>query len=1007
MSATDPTDTSHIEAEDVATTTSAPEPIKVPNSPTSAFAARSLSDTSPSSSIFTPLHLAELASSTALVSALDNARKAPKPLVRSTGHLVPIPHSPTSQNHHLLSWKVSEFAYRKTTSLDSELPTLARGLFTERLSGPTPSSSEPQHRIVVRGYDKFFNLSELSWVKPESIARYTTPPYLLTFKENGCIIFIAALSPTQLVVTSKHSLGSIEGTEITHAQKGHEWMLKHLSTRGRTEEELASELWKRNETAAFELCDDSFEEHVLAYSEARSGLHLHGLNKNAAKFSTRSMPEVDAFAKQWGFIPTRWIQLGTLGEVDKVTKEIEQTGAWDGEPIEGFVIRTHMPGAEDMERIKEEEGRDKVVRPPYEPGQAWFYKVKFDEPYLMYRDWRELARKMVREKQEWEAKLCTLPSDAIASFSNTTPAEREPEQRKVDLAVEGQNGEAPSKSALKKAKKAKAKLAAKALSSSRAAAQSAGLVPPQPPQPRSKRPETLLFIQWCYDRLYGNPQAGVKAQPGLFAPLAKNKGIIAMRDAFLAYLALHSSFSSSSANPAEGVKEDERPYTQTVLAPIAVPGCGKTILALALGELFGVGMVQSDDFKAKKGFLTAIEKDLRTHAADGKYVLFVDKNNHLLQHRDELIDLCSKLSARNPLAQGSKKKQPAEVGRIRTIALAWDLDSVPLNTLHRLCAERVEKRGDNHQTLVADTEAEGKVRGVKSHEVVLWRFLEALETFGGKERLGEGREGYGDSSFQHVVRLSVHASAEENLGRVIEEVGEVVGWTMPSEGRIQSALKKALEWRVSKKANVDKKKAKEEKKAENDGKVLAPRYFGLAVELDVRSALDSILSGTEDGDSAAEFYKSVKAGGRINLRPHITLVHNSNLCPPDSDTEPNEADRKWQFYTQLLAFNRSRSTDSVFKITLSTLLYETDRLLTWPIDSITPPAEMEDKFWELHEKDWVPHITIATRDHEVRPFEANRVVQQWLENGKRQTHKIRAIKFNDQLTVEARVFGMT
>ncbi|UTT92976.1 hypothetical protein NDA17_004124 [Ustilago hordei] len=481
MSATDATDTSHIEAEDVATTTSASEPIKVPNSPTSAFAALSLSDTSPSSSIFTPLHLAELASSTALVSALDNARKAPKPLVRSTGHLVPIPHSPTSQNHHLLSWKVSEFAYRKTTSLDSELPTLARGLFTERLSGPTPSSSEPQHRIVVRGYDKFFNLGELSWVKCESIARYTTPPYLLTFKENGCIIFIAALSPTQLVVTSKHSLGSIEGTEITHAQKGHEWMLKHLSTRGRTEEELASELWKRNETAAFELCDDSFEEHVLAYSEARSGLHLHGLNKNAAKFSTRSMPEVDAFAKQWGFIPTRWIQLGTLGEVDKVTKEIEQTGAWDGEPIEGFVIRTHMPGAEEMERIKEKEARDKVVRPPYEPGQAWFYKVKFDEPYLMYRDWRELARKMVREKQEWEAKLCTLPSDAIASSSNTTPAEREPEQRKVDLAVESQNGEPPSKSALKKAKKAKAKLAAKALSSSRAAAQSAGLVPPQPP----------------------------------------------------------------------------------------------------------------------------------------------------------------------------------------------------------------------------------------------------------------------------------------------------------------------------------------------------------------------------------------------------------------------------------------------------------------------------------------------------------------------------------------------
>ncbi len=578
-------------------------PSKAPNSPSSAFAALSLDDNdkdhngpatasaSSSSGLLTPAHLRELDASTALVSALDAARNSVKPLIRSTGHL--------TQGHHLLSWKVAEFAYRKSTSLSSELPTLARGLFTERLSSSSSSSSS-KHRIVVRGYDKFFNLAEMPWTKPATISHYTTPPYVLTFKENGCIIFISSLSPTQLVVTSKHSLGSIEGTEVTHAQKGHEWLLKHLASVGKTEEQLAKALWERNETAAFELCDDSFEEHVLAYSSARSGLHLHGLNSNAASFSTRDMPEVDAFAKEWGFIPTRWITLPSLEEVQRVTAEIEQTGAWEGEPIEGFVIRTHMPDAKQMEKLKKDKAE--VVSPPYAPGQAWFYKVKFDEPYLMYRDWRELARKMVKEKQEWEAKIAAttsttaaaadssssssssstvLPSTSSSTAGAALSTEKEGEPReKVEVKAEGETGADPptSKAALKRERKRLAKAATKTLATQQAAALSLGLLPPPPPQPRSKRPETLAFITWCYDRLYGNPAHHVSAQPHLFTPLAQNKGIIAMREAFLAYLSSNSSVSSGvdGEKGGQGEKEeDEREYTKTVLAPIAVPGAAR------------------------------------------------------------------------------------------------------------------------------------------------------------------------------------------------------------------------------------------------------------------------------------------------------------------------------------------------------------------------------------------------------------------------------------------------
>lgn len=67
----------------------------------------------------------------------------------------------------LESWKIVEHAYRSHADSvhkvfprpgsHADIPTLARGLFTEELpSGP---------RIAVRGYDKFFNVNEMPWTR--------------------------------------------------------------------------------------------------------------------------------------------------------------------------------------------------------------------------------------------------------------------------------------------------------------------------------------------------------------------------------------------------------------------------------------------------------------------------------------------------------------------------------------------------------------------------------------------------------------------------------------------------------------------------------------------------------------------------------------------------------------------------------------------------------------------------------------------------------------------------
>lgn len=82
---------------------------------------------------------------------------------------------------------------------------------------------------------------------------HTAAPYTLSLKSNGCIIFIGALTPEKLVITSKHSLGPIGQSEKSHAEAGEGWLKRYLKEKGRTEAELAKTLWDNNWTAIAEV----------------------------------------------------------------------------------------------------------------------------------------------------------------------------------------------------------------------------------------------------------------------------------------------------------------------------------------------------------------------------------------------------------------------------------------------------------------------------------------------------------------------------------------------------------------------------------------------------------------------------------------------------------------------------------------------------------------------------------------------------------------------------------
>ncbi|KAF2003340.1 hypothetical protein P154DRAFT_520292 [Amniculicola lignicola CBS 123094] len=276
---------------------------------------------------------------------------------------------PLGNGRSVDSWKMSDWDYKK-----DGLPTYARGLFTYK-------TRDGRDEIAVRGYDKFFNHGEVQKTSWSNVEKNTRGPYELSVKENGCIIFIAGLDDGTLLVCSKHSTGARGDAALSHAVAGERWVEKHLATVGKKKEDLARKLQEMNATLVAELCDDDFEEHVLAYTPEQAGLYVHGINLNLPEFATYPGHLVDKFADEWGMKKVVYVMEEDITNVKTFLDKIAETGNYDGRDTEGFVIRC---------QAREKENA---------PWEDWFFKYKFEEPYLMYRQWREFTKAMIAGRQ--------------------------------------------------------------------------------------------------------------------------------------------------------------------------------------------------------------------------------------------------------------------------------------------------------------------------------------------------------------------------------------------------------------------------------------------------------------------------------------------------------------------------------------------------------------------------------------------------------------------------------
>ncbi|KZS97411.1 hypothetical protein SISNIDRAFT_406536 [Sistotremastrum niveocremeum HHB9708] len=854
------------------------------------------------------------------------SRKNPK-LIRSSTYEAPADSSIT-----IRSWKMNEFKYY---DVPSPFPTLARGLFT---------SDGADERIIARGYDKFFNIGEVPWTTWDAIERHTKPPYTLTLKSNGCIIFIAALSQTQLLITSKHSLGPIKGVEESHAQVGERHLERHLASVGKTKEDLASVLWDNNWTAVAELCDDSFEEHVLPYAQNVTGLHLHGINHSSLAFqtlpsssstlssatdpptstsssATESITTVEGFAKEWGFIPTPSFTLATISDVRQFTDEVSRTGKWKDEAVEGFVVRTHVQHS--TEKV------GKRDNPPYDDGASFFFKVKFDEPYMMYRDWREITKNL------------------LSTFSK---------------AGEG------------------------------------ALMAAAPSKARSKRPETRVYMDWVKKEIIRDVSE--------FEGYVKQRGIIRNRERFLEWLAsdegvkalakergerVPKADSSSTDTTAVGKEGQKKQQVKTIIVPIAIPGCGKTSIALALTHLFPTWThTQSDAVKQKKNAAKVFEGNVAALLTkpDTKVVI-ADKNNHLAQHRDALRTVAKDYERRS----GTK---------VRLVGLNWSLNpeetNLPLGTVHRICSDRITERGDNHLKLIPDED------GGKQHEEVVWMFIR------GREEVQEGElddvvemdleEGLDEGVSRAVKGLWDIMSGDENVGMGDaipdgERMGEAVGFVRryvvdKDEKGAKSKTKSESKSKPETKEQVEVTEGKKKKKAKE------ARYYGFNVELDLERSLKKHLSHPSIPPSLQTLFESLKSSGRITFDPHITLVHSASLSSSASDHETAKP-----LWDTLESFTNSENGSALFRFTISHILF-TPRLIALsisptslaPIQSTTTASSNKAHNDGAQESGVDPraqgvlneipkevkermHITVGTRDSGVKPVEAGDVIASW------------------------------
>lgn len=312
----------------------------------------------------------------------------------------------------------------------------------------------------------------------------------------------------------------------------------------------------------------------------------------------------------------------------------------------------------------------------------------------------------------------------------------------------------------------------------------------------------------------------------------------------------------------------------------------------------------------------------------------IHRNNHLRQHRQALRDATSKYTP-----------------PVRLLALHWSIADKPQATIHRICGDRVQTRGENHQTLRADMSA------AKSHEEVIWKFINTTEDLA-------------ESEVDTVVDMDLEDDLEAAVRRAVDGCVRVLELANPSEEKIEEALDTIRNY-------VPATKKPDDGKAEKDS---GPRYYGLLPELDLVDVLGQKLGSlNSDASQAAvpaiQSWGKLKDAGRVTKRPHVTVVHR------------NSRTDELALWNRCETLHRS-DKPPLFKAKLGHLVWN-ERIMALTLEGLQVVDEGVDGEEEgkggllgMEFLDSLPeevrnrlHITVGTQSQDVRPVEARALVE--------------------------------
>lgn len=309
---------------------------------------------------------------------------------------------------------------------------------------------------------------------------------------------------------------------------------------------------------------------------------------------------------------------GQLTEVKALADDCAETGSYEGRPIEGFVVRCNTKDSKEGD------------------FENFFFKVKFDEPYLMYREWREVTKALLRERQPFKNYRYQLTYKYVEFVRRKM--KDEPELFEQFLHNKG------------------------IINVRNLFLESEGITNPE-------RYAHMLT------------EEGKKEDAA--AAAAENRDSDEDNGDSGRVLASAPSSPTNAAN-AGGKKLTQKQLLgtgKTLLVPIACIGCGKTTLGLVLAELYRSGHIQNDNITAKKNPADHFNKGILEQFVE-RDIVFADRNNHKSIHRSNLTQTVR-----------------TELPGCKIVALHWNVDPRKVQEILDLTVKRVVDRGENHQSL--------------------------------------------------------------------------------------------------------------------------------------------------------------------------------------------------------------------------------------------------------------------------------------------------------------------